>query len=195
MSKNMLKIIIIAALLGLFAGSVCGESLWPSDIAPTMLADKKASKIGDILTILIVESATASQKASTDASKSSSLKSKAGIGPLLKNLPPFEFSGGDSMTADGSTSRSNNFIAKITVKVINVDKYGNLEIEGKRYVQTNKEKAEMKLTGSIRPQDVETDNTVLSTFIADAKITYEGTGPVGSRQKEGFISKLFKILF
>lgn len=83
----------------------------------------------------------------------------------------------------------------MTARVVGIDAAGNLEIEGTKSVQTNKENEEIKLTGIIRPQDIAPDNTVPSTCIANAKITHAGSGPVGSRQKEGLISKIFKILF
>jgi flagellar L-ring protein precursor FlgH len=185
--------LVLAAL----AAGACAESLWKdSKSAPAaMYSDKKACKVGDIVTIVIVESATSSQQASTDTSKNSELESGPGVGPLLEKIPLFKYSGGDSMKAAGSTSRTSKFTAKMTAVVTKIDESGNLEIEGTRLVQTNKEKEEIKLTGKVRPQDIDTDNTVLSTYIANAAITHLGSGPIGSRQKEGLISKIFKILF
>ena len=185
----------VAALLTTFVGSACGESLWTESSNASVYADKRAAKVGDILTIIIVESALSSQQASTDTKKESELETGPGLGPLLKKIPFFKYSGGDAMKASGSTSRQSTFLAKMTAMVTKVLENGNLEIQGTRFVQTNKEKVEIKLSGVVRPQDVESDNTVLSTYVANAKITYVGSGPIGSRQKEGLISKIFKILF
>lgn len=182
-------------VLTVVAGSVCAESLWTEADAKPMYSDKRAAKVGDIVTIIIVESAVSTQQASTDTKKESEIESGPGVGPLLEKIPFFEYSGGDSMKASGTTTRSSKFAAKMTVKVLSVDESGNLEIEGTRFVQTNKEKEEIKLNGTIRQQDIAPDNTVLSTYIANAKITHVGSGPIGSRQKEGIISKIFKILF
>lgn len=174
---------------------VHAESLWVDAKSTSMCADKKAVKVGDIVTILIVESASSTQQASTDTKKSSQLEAGPGTGTYLDKIPLFKYDGGDSINASGSTTRSSTFTTTMTAVVTNVQKNGNLEIEGTRFVQTNKEKEEIKLTGIIRQEDISPDNTIPSNAIADAKITHMGSGPIGSRQKEGIISKIFKILF
>lgn len=185
-----ITILVIAALA---VGAASAESLWKD--SKSTCADKRAAKTGDIITVIIVESAVSSQQASTNTKKDSDISAGPGVGPLLEKIPLFSYSGGDSIKASGSTTRSSSLQAKMTATVKSVDEAGNLEIEGTRLVQTNKEKEEIKLTGKIRPQDISPDNTVLSTYIADAAITHVGSGPVGSRQREGLISKIFKILF
>ena len=195
MYKYIALSITFITLLSVVCGSVYAESLWTETGTKAMFADKRASEVGDIVTIIIVESAVSTQQASTDAKKDSKISTGPGIGPLLEKIPVFDYSGGDSMKASGSTTRSSKFATKMTVKVTKVDENGNMEIEGVRFVQTNKEKEEIKLNGTIRRQDVAPDNTVLSTYIANAKITHVGSGPIGSRQKEGIIGKIFKILF
>jgi flagellar L-ring protein precursor FlgH len=181
----------------LVIGSVSGhsESLWQPQSANSPYADKRAAKVGDIVTVIIVESATASSSASTDASKNSKSQINAGEGPVLSNVPLIKWGGGDSMSAAGETSRTSKFVAKITAEVKKVDANGNLEIEGIRSVQTNKEKEEIHLKGTIRKTDIAADNSILSTYIANASITYVGNGPIGSRQKEGLLSKIFRIFF
>jgi flagellar L-ring protein FlgH len=171
------------------------ESLWQPQSANSPYADKRASKVGDILTVIIVESTTASSSASTDASKDSNSQINAGEGPLLSNVPVISWGGGDSMSASGTTSRTSKFVANITATVKKVNESGNLEIEGVRTVQTNKEKEEIHLTGTIRREDITSDNSVLSTYVANASITYVGNGPIGGRQKEGLLSKIFRIFF
>ena len=183
----------IAAIFVLCA-PLAGESLWTNS-SKSMVADRHAKAVGDILTIIVVESATSTNKASTDVSKSKDLAAKPGIGPLLQKIPELGFSGSEGSSAAGSTSRSSNLITKMTVKVTKVLPNGNLEIEGTRDVQTNKEKQQITLTGLVRQDDIMPDNTILSTYVADAKIVHAGSGPIGSRMKEGLISKIFKILF
>ena len=171
------------------------ESLWLSDTSKSAYSDKRAAKVGDTVTIIIEESAVSTQQAATDTKKDTTLSNKAGVGPLLDKVPPFSYSGGDSVKAQGTTTRSMKFITKMTATITRVEPNGNLVIEGSRFVQTNKEKEEIKLKGTIRPQDVGLDNTVLSTSIADASITHVGSGPIGSRQKEGLISRIFRYCF
>jgi flagellar L-ring protein precursor FlgH len=145
--------------------------------------------------VINVESATASSSASTDAKKDSKSQINAGEGPLLSNVPLIKWGGGDSMNASGGTSRTSKFVARLTATVKRVDAGGNLEIEGARTVQTNKEKEEIQLTGTIRRSDIDADNSILSTYIANAAIRYVGNGPIGSRQKDGLLSKIFRIFF
>ncbi len=190
-------ITITFVLITLGVGPLAAESLWSDAKQPTgsVFSDKKAIQVGDIVTIIIEESAVSSQRASTDAKKDSSLKAGPGVGPLLKNIPLFEYSGGDNIKASGSSTRSSAFVTRMSAVVTKVCDNGNLEIEGTRFVETNREKAEVKLIGTIRRQDITPDNTISSAFIANAQITHTGSGPVGSRQKEGLISKIFRILF
>ena len=190
-------IVFTCIILALAFGIASAESLWSEAKTPTgsMYSDKKASKVGDVVTIIIEESAISSQRASTDAKKDSSLKAGPGVGPLLKGIPLFEYSGGDNLKASGSTTRSSAFVTRMSAVITKVCENSDLEIEGTRMVATNKEKAEVKLTGTIRKQDISPDNTIPSAYIANAQITHVGTGPIGSRQKEGLISRIFKILF
>jgi flagellar L-ring protein precursor FlgH len=190
-----MRSVIIIALVFIIAGSVCAESLWQPEATKSQYADKRAAKVGDIVTVIIVETATSSLSASTDTSKDTSLSTDAGVGPILKNIPALSYGDSDSTSASGSTSRTSTFTTTMTATVTKIDQNGNLEIEGSRFVQTNTEKEEVKLKGTVRPEDVTVDNTVLSTCIADAKITHVGNGPIGSRQKEGIISRIFRIIF
>lgn len=195
MYKNIAAIIAIVVTLLVMAGAASGESLWPEDKTKSMYVDDKAMAVGDLVTIIIVEASASSQEASTEAEKESSLSAGPGLGPLLEKIPMFKYSGGDSMSGSGNTTRTSTFTAKMTAKITKVNENGTMEIEGIRDVRTNKETEELKLTGTIRQQDIAPDNTILSTYIADAKIAHIGSGPIGSRQKEGLISKIFKILF
>lgn len=196
MSK-IIAISIAIILVAAFISPVQAESLWveKNDPNTSMFTDKTAMKAGDLITIVIVESAVSTQSASTDTKKDSKVTVGPGLGPLLEKIPLFDYSGGDSMKANGSTTRSSKFTATMTAVVTKVNDNGTLEIEGSRLVQTNKEKEEIKLTGMVRQEDVAPDNTVLSSYIANAQITHMGSGPIGSRQKEGLISKIMKLLF
>lgn len=193
----MLKFLVLTLIITMLLTALpsMAESLWPAKQSKSIYADKRAFKVGDLVTVIIVESAVSSSSASTNTKKDSELETGPGVGPLLEKIPLFKYSGGDKIKASGATTRSSKFVAKMTARVVGIDAAGNLEIEGTKSVQTNKENEEIKLTGIIRPQDIAPDNTVLSTYIANAKITHAGSGPVGSRQKEGLISKIFKILF
>jgi flagellar L-ring protein precursor FlgH len=177
-------------------------SLWQVD-APLndLFVNPKARQVGDIVTIRIVESASASNKAKTNTGRSSSLA--AGLESFFnaeKRFPsdqpffnPFsQIKGNMSSTFDGqgTTSRSGDLNAYITARVSRMHFNGNLEIIGSREVTVNNEKQLISLSGIIRPRDISPDNVVLSTYISDAKITYSGTGVIDDRQKPGWLVRI-----
>lgn len=183
---------ILAAALAISAASA--ESLW-TPTAKSMIADRKATQVGDIVTILVTETTSSSDKASSDFNRKLNHNTGAGVGPLAGLIPKVTATSAQTGSSGGSTSRSTTFTAQMTAKITKVLPNGNFEIEGARSVQTNSEKQDIKLTGTIRPEDIAPDNTIQSTYIADAKISSTGKGPIGDRQKEGIISRLLKILF
>lgn len=186
---------ICISILYSVAIPACAESLWVDSKSAQALADKRAAKVGDVVTVIIDESSSSSQQAATDVKKDSKTTTGSGVGPYLSKIPVFNYSGGDSMKGSGSTSRTAKFTARMTAVVKKVNDNGTMDIEGVRLVQTNKEKEEIKLTGTIRKQDVAPDNTIQSTAIANAVITHQGSGPIGGRQKEGIIQRILRILF
>jgi flagellar L-ring protein FlgH len=193
--QTAMRYSIVAGILLLAAcGNGRAESLWKTE-KPSILADRKAAKVGDLVTILIVESSSASQQAATAVNGKSKVDAGPGKGPLLNLIPGLKFTGGTDSSSQGSTSRTSNLAARITARVIEVKPNGSLVIEGARDVKANNETQILKITGLVRPDDVAPDNTVQSTFIADAKIEYTGKGPIAERQKPGLVTRIFRLLF
>lgn len=189
-----MRVLAVALLIIWVSGYALSDSLW-KDGNRSLYADRKAVKEGDVLTVLIYESTTASSRADTKTSKSDSASTKPGVGPLLSMLPEGSVSGKTGSQASGSTTRSGTLVGKISVVVKEVLPNGNLKVEGTRTVGVNGEKEKIVLTGIVRPEDVSAENTVPSTAIAQAEIHYEGKGPVGNKQREGLLTKLLKWLF
>lgn len=170
-------------------------SLW-SDQAKNPISDRTARQIGDVLTVIIAESSSASSTASTDGSNTTSATVDAGIGPILRAIiPSWEIGGSMSHSGDGSTTRSGRLSARLTVMVKDVLPNGNLLIEGVRHVHVNNDVQKFVITGIVRPDDIRSDNTLFSEFIANAEIRYEGTGTVGDRQRKGILTTLLEWLF
>jgi len=170
-------------------------SLW-SERSESLYADFKARNVGDLLTIVVLESTVAAANAETKTSKSESASTTAGIGPFLKFfLPELGASGKTDSSGTGSTTRSGSLTTRLSVVVVETLPGGVLKIEGTRTIQINGETQKLVLMGLVRIKDVRSDNTVLSTHVANAEIKLEGKGPIGSRQREGLITKLFKLLF
>ena len=178
-------------------------SLWPADDHVFFYADKKALRTGDIITVRIVESAQASNTADTDLSRSSS--ANASLSTFFgkkKFLNMFKI-GDDLLTSSssndhqgsGSTTRSGQLTATMTAVVRDVLANGNLVIQGTREVLVNHEQQFITVTGIVRPQDVSRDNVILSTQLADANIAIGGLGVVADKQRSGWGTWLFDLVW
>ena len=190
--QRMLQISLLIVLS--ISGLAGAKSLWTPENGD-LFTDQKGSRLGDLVTIIIVEQAQATQNAATQASKSGSVGVGPGLGILQDLLPEITGTGKDALTATGKTSRGGSLQAKVTVQVTDVLPNGNLFLKGNQEITINGEKQEIVISGVVRPQDISGDNTILSTYVADAQITYLGDGPIGDRQKPGILTKFFHWLF
>lgn len=189
-------------------------SLWRDDgVFADFFRLPKARRVGDIVTVKIVESSSAVNQAGTQTERESSLSAKidAFLGLERKfidsshpdfragrNFNPFgEISGGMSSEFDGSgsTSRSGDLTAFMTARVTDELGNGNLRIAGTREIEVNNEKQFITLTGIIRKRDVDAENVILSTFVSDARITYSGVGVVDDRQKPGWMTNFMNTVW
>lgn len=202
--KPLLHSLALLAIAASLAASAQADSLFPgssTDVARndsnsvSLFSDNKARRVGDTLTVVITETGAASSVAATKTAKTENLNYGPGFGPLLLNIKNFGVTGGMSSDASGSTTRTDNLSASIGVTVKEVLPNGNLVVEGKRRVGMNAETQEITLTGVVRPTDISPSNTIASPLVADAQIKYGGRGPVGDKQHDGLISRIFKVLF
>lgn len=190
-----LAIVVFAMAVAAMAAAQGSGSLWSDSVGP-LLGDEKAHAVGDVLTVIVTESSTASSKADTKTSKDESASLDAGVGPILsKLLPQLSASGKAASNASGSTTRSGSLSARMSVVVKQVLANGTMVIEGKRDVMVNKEMQKLVLSGIVRTKDIAQDNTIPSYLIANAEIQYEGKGPVGDKQRDGIITRLFRAIF
>ncbi|NMB01102.1 MAG: flagellar basal body L-ring protein FlgH [Firmicutes bacterium] len=174
--------------------AIQAQSLYPVD-KPSMYEDQKAKRPGDLVTVIIVEQAQARQTASTATGKDSEVSVGPGMGVLADLIPLLKLGGGDSFASDGSTTRGGSLTAKITTKVVEALPNNTMRIEGRQKITINGEEQEIVITGLVRNQDVARDNTVLSTFVADAEIAFVGTGIVADKNNPGIITRIFNWLF
>ena len=162
------------------------------------MTDFRATRVGDQLTVLIVEMASGSNKADTKTKKENSAEFAGGPGTgSLDFIPLVGLSGSwkSEHRGKGSTTRSNQVQAKMTVEVIVVRPNGDLEVIGMREVRVNNETHRFRLTGIVRPRDITADNTVLSTYIGDAKVEYGGRGAVSDGQDVGWWLRILHWVF
>jgi flagellar L-ring protein precursor FlgH len=180
-------------------------SLWPGDTSKNLLfEDNKARVVGDIVTVTVNENATSTQSASTNTSKDTSLNMQTNtlLGlPTSLGLQNFLGMGNqfdptvnatvaNSNQGSGTVTRNGSLTATISSFITEIMPSGNLRIEGRRSVRVNNEEQIMVLRGVIRPQDINFDNTIASTLIADASISYSGEGVVADEQRKGWLAKI-----
>jgi flagellar L-ring protein precursor FlgH len=190
----------LAALAPLGAGA---DSLWPGGQAnagngANLITDKRALKVGDLVTVKIVEAASAEQSTKVSTSKEASVGGGAGQGSWRAHsgIPMTSYGAGASEGFDGggTSARSGRILTTLTARVINVLDSGNLLIEGRRSLKINDEKQHIYVRGVIRIGDVGRDNSVLSSAISDAQIMYEGKGPLSEKSRPGFFTRLLDWL-
>ena len=175
-------------------------SLWNPNNG-SMFTDRKAQRVGDIVTVLISESASASKEASTNTSRDTSMSASIpnffglenddiwnGYNPVdLSNLVNAEFSNG--FDGSGTTSRSEDLSASLTTQVVGLYPNGQLKIRGGKEVMVNNEVQIIYLTGIIRPVDITAANTVSSAKILNARISYTGKGAISDKQSPGWMMR------
>jgi flagellar L-ring protein precursor FlgH len=164
----------------------------------SLYTDHTAMRVDDILTVLIVESAKAGSQTGTNTDKKNSFGVETSRGGgALDFIPGMGASGGFSVGYDGKagTSREGNLVARVSARVIKVLDNGNLVIEGSKLVEINEEKEIIKISGVVRPQDIEANNIIYSYNVADARISYSGKGTVHDGHRPGLVTKFLNWVF
>lgn len=187
--KRILLIVMVVLLSCVTMASA--SSLWSGN---GLFSDRKAYRIGDSITILISETSTARRTGDTSNGKTSSVGLPDGTGKL-KFIPALGASYNDQFKSSGSINNTNTVTARISAQVKDIQPNGYLVIEGQQVIKQGKDEQKITIAGIIRPDDVQVDNTVLSTFIANADIKIEGKGPLARKQRQGILSSVFNFLF
>lgn len=161
-----------------------------------LFSDARAHRVGDILTIALVESTQASKKASTSTSKKDKADLAAptilGKGLTINgNSASLGLDGERTFDGNGSSSQSNQLTGSITVTVAERLSNGNLIIRGEKWLTINQGQELVRISGIVRPQDISPDNSVPSTRVADARISYTGRGTLADANTRGWLSRFF----
>ncbi|WP_018873723.1 flagellar basal body L-ring protein FlgH [Thioalkalivibrio sp. ALJ16] len=162
-----------------------------------LFEDYKARNVGDILTVILAESTQAQKSASTSTSKDSDLElgnlTAFGRDATFNGRPMFGASNSSSRSFGGSgdSSQSNQLDGEITVTVAEVLPNGNLVIQGEKWLGINQGEEYVRFRGIVRPVDVTTNNTVLSTQVANARVYYGGSGVLADSNTPGWITRFF----
>lgn len=161
-----------------------------------LFADARAHRVGDILTIVLVEHTQASKKATTSTSKND--KTELGVPTILGHAlsvggkpGSIGTSGDRNFSGDGSSSQSNQLTGQLTVTVARRLSNGNLMVRGEKWLTINQGQELVRIAGIVRPQDIGQDNSVASTRVADARISYTGRGTLADANTQGWLSRFF----
>jgi len=167
------------------------ESLYKENTYQPLAADRSLYRVGDTVTVLVYENSSASASADTTTEKS------GGLGAIIK-LPSTDKTGDIRLREDfegrGKIQRSGKLLAQLSVTVQEVATNGDLLIKGQQLLEINNDKQNILLEGRVRPQDISEFNTIPSSRIADAKISYVGEGVLAQKQTPGLLSIIFTIL-
>jgi flagellar L-ring protein precursor FlgH len=174
-------------------------SLYSERQGIALFADTRARQVGDIVSVVLTEATTAAKSADTEVGKSSDIS----VAPPSLFGQPFDFGyndrydlsqGIDSSTnfiGEGSSNQSNSLRGAIAVQVSRVLPNGNLMVQGEKWISLNQGDEFIQLRGIIRPEDISPQNTVPSTLVADARISYGGKGLVEDANTPGWLTRFF----
>ena len=173
-------------------------SLYRNERSMSLFSDVRAMEIGDIVSVVLIEATSAAKTADTELDKSSDVTitdptvfgapvtindGRYNLGTSLNSSSAFE--------GEASSNQSNSLTGSIAVQVARVLPNGNLMIQGEKWIKINQGDEYIRLRGIIRPEDVSPTNTIPSTLIADARISYSGTGVIDETNSPGWLSRFF----
>ncbi len=172
-----------------------------------LFEDNKARRVGDILTVILVEKTDASKKAGTNSKKKTGVDVSApvilgsaltfgapGLIPLASNANndlSAKLNSDQNFSGQGDSSQSNSLNGRISVTVSEVLPNGNLVVRGEKLLAINQGNEYVRFSGIVRPVDIQRDNTLLSSLVADAKITYAGDGVIADSNTSGWLARFF----
>jgi flagellar L-ring protein precursor FlgH len=188
--------------LGLAGAAIAGLALGPLRASATdlyapsnwsaMVSDRAARRVGDSLTVIVYENATAQNTTQTAAQRGTQVGGQLNMGSAAQKNAQLNLNSNFDTTAQAS--RSGKLVAQITVVVDEVLSNGDLHIAGQQDLDIGGERTKISVKGRVRTADIATDNTVLSTRLADAKIEYDGKGLVSGNAKPSIVSRALSWL-
>ncbi|MGE0189014.1 MAG: flagellar basal body L-ring protein FlgH [Steroidobacteraceae bacterium] len=177
---------------------VANGSLFQAHHEIALFENPTARRAGDVLTIRLVESTTASKQSSTTTAKATNGSLGAGTtvlgAPITvggNNVLNAGISNSTDFSGAGSSAQSNSLAGDVTVTVAKRYSNGNLLVRGQKWIAINQGREFVKIQGIVRQVDVQPDNTVLSTRVADASIAYGAQGALADANAKGWLARFF----
>jgi flagellar L-ring protein precursor FlgH len=187
--------LMAALLLAFSAGPLFANDaesmLDPQNYRP-LVAEDKAFRVGDILTVVVDESSSATTAADSRADRKASLSAEVGS----SKVGTHSANAGTSTDNEGGgrTQRSGRLTAQLSARVVEVNGNGDLVVYGQQSITVNGEEQTITLRGIVRPRDIGENNAIASGRIADASIQFDGEGFITDKSKPGWLSRVLTML-
>lgn len=172
---------------------VANGAIYQAYQSPSFFSDRKARRLGDIITINLIESTSASKQADTEIKKNSSV----GVAEptLFQRINDIgletDISSQNNFKGEADSDQSNSLQGSISVTVTEVLNNGVLRVSGEKWITLNRGDEFIRITGLVRPDDIQSDNSVDSSQIADARIAYSQTGDLANANSMGWLTRFF----
>ncbi len=173
-------------------------AIYQAGMRVNLFSDTQARQIGDVLTINLVESATALASSDTAAEKKQNVEMPppkiAGdkVTNKDKEVLENEIEAGRDFRGSGESNQAHNFQAVITVSVVDVLPNQHLVVRGEKLIMLNQSDDYIRFSGIVRPQDINQNNTIESQKVANVRISYSGRGVLSSANKMGPLARFFQ---
>lgn len=186
------RVIGLALALALASAGARAESLYDPALYRSLGTDRKAARVGDVLTIQVVETSSATSSADTSTGRKSSIDAEFRLSRRPTTAGGLEVDG--DFEGGGKTQRSGRLLAQMSVNVVDIAPNGDLYVKGDQLLTVNDEQQKIHVKGRVRPQDISPGNVVLSTRLAQAEIIYMGEGELAGRQRPAWWNRFLNWL-
>ncbi len=172
-----------------------GAIYQPSRFA-SLVEDNRARRVGDVLTIVLVEKTQAAKSVSSASTRNSDMALRLPDAKPFSWVPDGLLSGGSgqSFSGQGSAAQSNQLTGEMTVTVAQVYPNGTMLVRGQKLIKLNRGEEYLQISGIVRAQDVTPENRVASTRVADARIAYSGTGELAQQTRMCWLQRFFTAI-
>jgi len=167
------------------------ENLYSRESFDALVADHRALRVGDNLTVVVTEITSSTTDARTTADKDGSV---SGSASLHQRQQQAAFNLNETFNGGGTIERSGKLLARLTVVVQSVESDGNLRVKGEQSIIVNGDKQKLFVEGRVRQQDIAADNTVMSSRLSEARISYTGNGVLSEKQRQGLLTRILSWL-
>ena len=179
--------------------SIADGAIYSRANAGFFLGDRRAQRVGDLLTVTLKEDMSVSKTDSSDISRGGNLTVKslpsllfgANAAPVANGLNTETKS---TFSGSGTAAQKNSIDFKLTVVVTRVYENGNLWVQGQKQLTLNQGEEFVRVSGLVRPEDIQPGNTILGEKLAQAQISYTGAGDVHDTSKEGWMTRIFGMI-